>query len=197
VLAGPITLRLEGGEEVVIRSDHYSLTTRIERRTVEPYLPHVVEPAFGLSRIIYCVLETSYEIESAPASEVSEEGATDTEEGASSTGYVRLRIPPTTAPIKLGVFPLMYKDGLAEIAAGIERDSLGMGLITIVDLSQSIGRRYARADEIGVPFCITVDYQTKEDGTVTLRERDSRLQRRLSIPQALAHVQGAVRKTTT
>jgi glycyl-tRNA synthetase len=86
------------------------------------------------------------------------------------------------APVKLGVFPLVKKDGLAELAGKIELD-LRDDFATFYDHGGAIGRRYRRQDEIGTPYCVTVDYQTKEDDTVTLRFRDSMEQVRVKIAE--------------
>ena len=128
----------------------------------ERFIPHVIEPSFGIDRILYAVLEFAYY-------------------ERPKTGYKVLRFPPKIAPIKAAVFPLMTKDGLDGIARDIKVKICGNGIPCYYDDSGSIGRRYARADEIGVPFCITVDYQTREDNTVTLRERDSAQQKRIPI----------------
>jgi glycyl-tRNA synthetase len=85
------------------------------------------------------------------------------------------------APVKVGVFPLMPKDGLDKKAKEIFEKIKKERLIATYDESGSIGRRYARVDEVGVPYCITVDYQSLEDDSVTLRDRDSTKQIRVSI----------------
>ncbi len=128
----------------------------------ERFIPHVVEPSFGIDRIIYAILEhTYYERE--------------------DSGYKVLKLPAKIAPIKVGVFPLMAKDGLDNLAREVLGSLRRFGIHGYYDDSGSIGRRYARADEIGVPFCITIDYQTKEDNSVTIRDRDSTEQKRVSL----------------
>ena len=87
------------------------------------------------------------------------------------------------APIKVGVFPLMPKDGLVEIAEQINNKLREHGIETYYDESGSIGRRYARMDEVGTPFCITVDYDSKNDNAVTIRDRDSHAQIRIKIDE--------------
>jgi len=86
---------------------------------------------------------------------------------------VVLKLPVGLAPIQLMVFPLMAKDGLPEIALEIQSMLTGEGFDVDYDDAGTIGRRYARADEIGVPLTITIDYQTKTDKTVTVRDRDT------------------------
>lgn len=135
------------------------LTAFIEERK-EKVVCHVVEPSFGIDRMFYCVLEHS----------LATEGKRKI-----------LKLKPYIAPIQAGVFPLVTKDGLPERARQIERELRTAGLRVEYDESGSIGRRYARADEVGVPFCVTVDHQTLEDNTVTIRDRDTAKQVRVSI----------------
>src|SRR5207237_4406306 len=87
---------------------------------------------------------------------------------------------PRFAPIKAGIFPLVNKEGMPEVAENLYLD-LRTHFTCEYDAKQSIGKRYARMDEIGTPFCVTIDGQTKEDQTVTLRERDSMRQERVSL----------------
>ncbi|MFO8133267.1 MAG: glycine--tRNA ligase [Thermoplasmatota archaeon] len=144
------------GEDVEVDPGFYEVVE--ERVTVagESFIPHVVEPSYGVDRIIYSILEHSY--------------ARDEKEGEE---YVRLQLPPDIAPIKAGVFPLVGKEGLPDIAREIADKLRRQGLLTYYDEGGSIGRRYARMDEIGTPFCITVDFDTLEDDTVTVRYRDT------------------------
>ena len=122
----------------------------------------MIEPSFGIDRILYAILEHSfYERE--------------------DTGYKVLKLKPKIAPIKAAIFPLMAKDGLDTLARDILNTVRENGIPSYYDDSGSIGRRYARADEIGVPFCITVDYESLKDNTVTIRERDSAKQKRVKI----------------
>ncbi|MGQ9788643.1 MAG: glycine--tRNA ligase [Candidatus Hadarchaeaceae archaeon] len=120
---------------------------------------HVVEPSYGIDRPLYCVLEHA----------LVEEG---------ERKYLRLK--KWLAPIEVGVFPLIKRDGLAEKAMQIHDLLRSKGLLAEYDDSGSIGRRYARADEIGTPYCVTVDHQSLEDNTVTIRERDTTKQVRVS-----------------
>jgi glycyl-tRNA synthetase len=97
-----------------------------------------------------------------------------------------MRLSTIAAPVKVGVFPLMGKDELIEPSGEIDWTLRMNGVNTYFDDSGSIGRRYARMDEVGTPFCITVDYQTLEDGTVTIRERDSTEQVRVRKDEVVA-----------
>ncbi|MCD6428113.1 MAG: glycine--tRNA ligase [Desulfurococcales archaeon] len=145
----------------------------IEVRVIEEkvagrkFVPHVVEPSFGAERLVLVVLDHAY-----------------TEE----EDRVILKIPPKIAPVKLAVFPLVTKEPLIKIAKEIFYDALAQGLTAIYDDSGSIGRRYARADEIGIPYAVTVDYQTLEDRTVTIRERDTRTQIRVGIDEVIGKI---------
>jgi len=129
-------------------------------------LPHVFELSMGIDRTLYAILETAMRSEG-------------------ERRFLSLR--PYIAPKKAGVFPLVNKDGLQEVATQIFRE-LRDTFDVFYDESGSIGRRYARADEVGVPFCVTIDYDSLKDRTVTLRSRDDRSQKRVhtsSLPEML------------
>jgi glycyl-tRNA synthetase len=134
----------------------------------ERYIPNIIETSAGLTRNVLMVLCEAYDEEAVPTGK--NDGSTETR--------VVLHFPPALAPVTVAVLPLMKKDGLAEIARDI-RVGLKEDFTTDYDQSGAIGRRYRRQDEAGTPFCVTVDYQTKEDNTVTLRFRDSMEQVRL------------------
>ena len=129
----------------------------------ERYIPYVIETSAGLTRTVLTVLSDAYE-----------------EEEVDGDKRVVLKLHPLLAPITVGVFPLVKKDGLAELAHEIERNLRG-DFNTFYDQGGAIGRRYRRQDEIGTPYCLTIDYQTKEDRSVTLRLRDSMEQIRVKI----------------
>ena len=122
-------------------------------------LPHVFELSMGIDRSLYCILEHSF-VEDKP-----------------NNRFV-LKMKPYLAPILVGVFPLVAKDGLTEKASNIF-DSIKKNFDAVFDASGSIGRRYRRLDESGVPFGVTIDRQTIEDDTVTIRDRDSMQQERI------------------
>ena len=93
-----------------------------------------------------------------------------------------MRLDPSIAPVDYAVFPLFEKDGMSDLAMQIHQQLCRTsGVVSMYDGTGSIGRRYARADEIGVPVCITVDHQSLEDNTVTMRDRDTGEQRRVSV----------------
>jgi glycyl-tRNA synthetase len=139
-------------EGVKILPSHVTFEERNVRETGQRIVPHVVEPSYGAERIVYSTLEYAY---------------TRTE------GRVILRLPKLLAPMQITVFPLMPKDGLDEIALEVADFLTEHDFDVDYDESGTIGRRYARADEIGVPISVTVDYQTQKDGSVTLRDRDT------------------------
>lgn len=130
----------------------------------ESYVPYVIETSIGLDRMFLAVLSAAY----------TEERL---EDGSERTV---LRIPPALAPVKAAVLPLLKKDGLPEKARELLK-TLQFDFNCQYDEKDAIGRRYRRQDAIGTPFCITVDHQTPEDHTVTIRERDGMTQERVSI----------------
>ena len=128
----------------------------------QKYIPYVVEPALGLNRLMLAVLSDAYFVENP----------------ATKEQRTVLKLHPKLAPVKAGIFPLQKKDGLSEIAMEIYND-LSKSFPVDYDASGSIGKRYYRQDELGTPFCITVDYDTKENGSVTVRNRDTTEQVRI------------------
>ena len=130
----------------------------------ESYLPYVIEPALGLNRLFLCILADSYRIEKPNTKEQR----------------IYLKLDSRLAPIKAGIFPLQKKDGLLEIAQKIYKE-LAKNFTVDLDQNGSIGKRYYRQDELGTPFCFTVDYQSKTDNTLTVRYRDDLRQERINI----------------
>jgi glycyl-tRNA synthetase len=136
----------------------------------ESYVPYVIETSIGVDRMFLSILANAYTEE-----KVQKEDGTSDER-------VVLKIPPVLAPVKLAVLPLIKKDGLPEKAREIFEE-LKFDFNCQFDEKDTIGRRYRRQDAIGTPFCITVDHQTIEDNTVTIRDRDSMAQERVQIPK--------------
>lgn len=135
---------------------------RVKEKVAGEYVvPHVIEPSYGVDRILYALLEASYR----PAS--------------AQRDWATVALPPAMAPLQCGVFPLMPKDNLDTTAQNLAEDLRRSGMLAFYDDTGTIGKRYARMDEVGTPFCVTIDYQTLQDGTVTLRERDSGAQKRV------------------
>ena len=132
------------------------------------YIPYVVETSIGLDRMFLLILSESYAVE------------TLTKEDGSTDSRVVMRIPPKIAPVKLAVLPLVKKDGLPEIARKLMNDCK-QHFHCFYEEKDAIGKRYRRMDAIGTPFCVTIDHQTKEDQTVTIRHRDTMLQERIPL----------------
>ena len=136
--------------------------------TQERFVPFVVEPAAGADRAALAFLCDAFEEETLTNSKGEEEIRTV------------LRFHPKIAPIKAAIFPLVKKDGMPEIALAIFNDLQKKGINSFYDQTGAIGRRYRRQDEAGTPYCVTVDSQTLEDQTVTIRDRDSMEQTRIA-----------------
>ena len=153
-----------------LNGDHISF--KVEKRAItgRNFYPSVIEPSFGIGRLLYCLWEHSYFVRD------------DSEDGKRAV----LGLKPAIAPVKCAVLPLskneVFEEKLQEL--GVELGKAGL-IYRIDDGGSSIGRRYARADEIGTPFGITVDFLTVEDGSVTVRERDSMKQIRCSTLEAV------------
>ncbi|MGQ9575672.1 MAG: glycine--tRNA ligase [Thermoguttaceae bacterium] len=154
--------------------------TYFDELSRERYVPHVIEPSAGTDRAALAFLCEAYCEDMVP------------DEHGVPTPRVFLRFHPRLAPIKAAVFPLVKKDGMPEIAREIYAQ-LKPHLNVFYDEKGAVGRRYRRQDEIGTPFCITVDGQTLKDGTVTMRDRDTLRQWRLHKDECLAELQGRLR----
>lgn len=143
----------------------------LDPKTNERYTPHVLEPTFGVDRALLAMLCEAYNEETL------------------DNGDIRtvLRFNPLMAPIKVAVFPLMKKPELVEVADSIYKN-LRKRFKVDYDESGAIGKRYRRHDEIGTPLCITIDYQTLEDQTVTVRHRDSMHQHRVSLQELQKYI---------
>ncbi len=144
------------GENIEIEPSLVSFETVEEEIRGEEIVPHVIEPSFGIDRIVYSVLDHSFY-----------------EDEVEGEARAVLRLRPAVAPIEVAVLPLMDRKELANPAKAIVQDLRARGMRVDYDTSGSIGRRYRRNDEIGTPFEVTVDYETMEQGTVTIRDRDS------------------------
>ena len=137
------------------------------------YVPYVVETSIGLDRMFLSVLCNAYL----------------NEKLADGTERVVLKLPPVLAPVKVAVLPLTKKDGLPEKARQV-MDTLKLTYSCAYDEKDSIGKRYRRQDALGTPYCITIDHQSLEDGTVTLRYRDSMEQRRIAAEEIRQEIKG-------
>ena len=128
----------------------------IDAPTNERFIPYVVETSMGVDRTLLVVLADAYR-----------------EEEVDGDTRVVLKLKPQIAPTKVAVFPLVKKDGMPEIAQKLADDLRRAAIPSFYDQSGAIGRRYRRQDEVGTPWCVTVDGETTEEGTVTIRDRDS------------------------
>jgi glycyl-tRNA synthetase len=173
------------GEEVTVEVDGESYTVPVEKtgfsveeqtEAGEHITPHVVEPSFGVGRLVYSVLIHRH--------------GTDEVDGEQRAF---LDLPADIAPTTVAVFPLMTKDGLDDRAEELAHELRESGFEVAYDDTGNIGRRYRRQDEVGTPYCVTVDYETLDDDTVTVRERDSTDQTRVAVdelPGALRQLVG-------
>ena len=166
----PFNLDLDDGSNVQITGEMVEKKMINNSIAGEWFTPHVIEPAFGIDRIIWHILDHAYE-------EIEKEGEK----------YNLLKLKESVAPADVIILPLFEKDGMGVEARKLNSQINQMkGVKCLIDSSKSIGRRYARADEIGVPWAITVDHQTLDDGTVTVRRRDDQKQIRTDINQLLS-----------
>lgn len=149
------------------------------------YTPYVIEPTWGLTRSVLAVLSEHLDIDEAET----------TEEGEKEPRMV-LRFPPRLAPVKAAIFPLTKKEGMPDIAKKLAADLRAHGITVEYDESGSIGKRYRRQDEIGTPWCFTIDGETVSAGTVTVRNRDSMSQERLPISDVIRFVQDHIQQNT-
>jgi glycyl-tRNA synthetase len=151
----------------------------VDPETNEKFLPHVIEPTWGVDRSVLVALLEAYHEEEAPT---AEEGETDKR--------VVLKFPYWLAPIKVAVLPLSKK--LAEPAQKLLAE-LSASFVCDYDETQSIGKRYRRQDEVGTPFCVTLDFETEKDSCVTIRERDSMQQERVPIAEVATWIQKKIK----
>ncbi len=140
----------------------------------EKLLPHVIEPSMGVERFFLATICEGYSFDE-------------------KRENIVLKLPPKVAPFQVAVLPLVKKDGLLEIAQEI-KTALLEDFVVFFDTSGSIGRRYARQDEIGTPYCITIDYDTKEKGVVTIRNRDSTKQMTVKTDDIVLTIQKLLKK---
>ncbi len=146
-----------------------------EEASKSRYTPHVIEPSIGVDRLLLVTLLDAY-----------------TEEKVEGKDEIRtvLKLSPKIAPIKIAILPLSKDQKLSELSKKIQRDLLSKGSLGKIeyDETQSIGRRYRRQDEIGTPLCITIDFDSLEDNSVTVRNRDSMLQERVNIESLYSYL---------
>lgn len=172
-----LSAHMEGSKKKLLYTDPEQVDPATGKKGWR-YVPHVVEPAAGATRGMLAVLCDAYDEEPGDA-----EG-----KGARTV----LRLHPRLAPVKCAVLPLVRKDGMPETARKIADAFLDQGINAKLDVQHAIGRRYARHDEIGTPYCLTIDGDTAKDDTVTIRYRDDRRQERIAIDAAVDVVRQAL-----
>jgi glycyl-tRNA synthetase len=168
---GSLSITLDD-KTIDIPPDCFDIVDLEEKRIGEKYVPHVIEPSFGIDRILYLLLEHSYQ-----------------ELKKNEEDYHMLRFRAAVAPIKVGVLPLISDERLEDLARSINRSLRNSGIETYYDSGGTIGRRYARMDEVGTPYCVTIDHQSLDDNTVTVRDRDTTDQERKNIDELIAYFQ--------
>ena len=193
-----------GREELTVSSDAVDFAEETVKVSGENVIPHVIEPSYGIDRIFYGVMEHAYDEENV-AQKAAEFGLKGTEEAKKDSGTkdsrtkdsktskdegeaegeeetrLVMHLASAIAPVQVAVLPLLTRKELACPAKNIILKLREKTLLVNYDDSGTIGRRYRRNDEIGTPYCVTVDYDTLEDGTVTIRDRDSMRQVRAPI----------------
>ncbi|CAG9583928.1 putative glycyl tRNA synthetase [Leishmania major strain Friedlin] len=160
----PATVALPSGEEVSITAQMVSFEEKDVKVTGYSYTPSVIEPSFGIGRILYCLLEQSYWVRR--------------DDGGKNDKRAVFSFSPLLAPQKVALLPLMVKPELLATISEIRQELVMRGIsVRVDDSSVTIGKKYARVDELGIPFAITCDFEG--DGSVTLRERDTASQVRV------------------
>lgn len=148
-----------------------------DQETGERFIPHVIEPTWGLTRSVLAVLCEHLDIDEA-----------DTANEGEKEPRMVLRFPPKLAPVKAAILPLQKKEDLVHVAKNLVMQLRQAGIVVEYDESASIGKRYRRQDEIGTPWCFTVDFESLEDKKVTVRDRDSMSQERVAIADVPAWI---------
>jgi glycyl-tRNA synthetase len=156
----------------------------------------VIEPSFGIGRILYHLLEHSFHVR--PTAEAHPAPGGSSSAATPDTKILRayLSLPPHMAPVKVALLPLSGQPQFVPLISRLQRLFTASNVSSKADSSgNSIGRRYARSDEVGIPFAVTVDFDSVKDNTVTLRERDSTQQVRLSVSEVVDVVTKLCRET--
>ncbi len=172
--SSPMVVELDADGKPKHRGSGKDLSYR-DDLTGERFVPHVIEPSAGADRATLAFLCQAYTEDQAP------------DENGKMQERVVMKLHPRLAPIKAAVFPLVKKDGMPEVAEKLYRE-LKKRYNVFYDEKGAVGRRYRRQDEAGTPYCITVDGQTLQDGSVTIRDRDSLEQRRIKADECAAEL---------
>jgi glycyl-tRNA synthetase len=156
------------GESYSVPAEKCGFSVEEVKKSGEHILPQVVEPSFGIDRVLYTILVHSYD-----------------EDEVDGEDRTLLKLSEEVAPTEVAVFPMMDKDGMGEKAQEVARNLRKAGFNVKYDNTGNIGKRYRRQDEVGTPYCVTVDYETieEEPETVTIRDRDSTEQERVKISE--------------
>jgi len=178
--SSPLELQLDADGNPKHKGSGKDLTY-FDDQTRERFIPHVIEPSAGADRATLAFLCEAYNVDEAPD-----------DKGRMQSRTV-LKFHPRLAPIKAAVFPLIKKEGMPETALGIYRELKSAGLNVVYSQQGAIGRRYRQQDEIGTPWCITIDGDTAADGAVTVRDRDSLEQVRVPINEVTDEIQRRLR----
>ena len=178
--SNPLTLQLDADGNPKHKGSGKDLTY-FDDQTRDRFTPHVIEPSAGADRATLAFLCEAYHVDEAPD-----------DKGEMQSRTV-LRFHPRLAPIKAAVFPLIKKEGMPEAALDVYRDLKQAGLNVVYSQQGAIGRRYRQQDEIGTPWCITIDGDTATDGAVTVRDRDSLEQVRVPVKEVTAEIQRRLR----
>jgi len=170
--SGEATMSVPVGAEVKefkITPDQVKIIVAKEKEHTAKYVPSVIEPSFGIGRIMYSILEHAYR-----------------QRDPNDTQRAYLALPAIVAPVKVAILPMSSDAGFETIVQQLVRGLLNYSLATKTDTSSvALGRKYARADEIGTPFACTIDFESVKDQEVTVRERDTMEQVRVKIPVAI------------
>lgn len=172
----PLQVERDGNGKPKYRGSGRDLTYR-DDLTGERYTPHVVEPSAGADRAALAFLCEAHTEDSAP------------DDKGRMQPRTLMRFHPRIAPIKAAVFPLVKKDNMPEVARDLYRALKSSGIAAFYDEKGAVGRRYRRQDEVGTPYCITIDGQTLQDRTVTIRDRDSLEQSRVALDDCVAEIE--------
>lgn len=156
--------------------------------TQDKFLPHVIEPTWGVDRSVLVAMLEAYHEEQVSSIKYQESGKKEKGEEEEDTRVV-MKFPKWLAPVKVAVLPLSKKDELSSVAKELHGD-LAKYFVAEYDETQSIGKRYRRQDEIGTPYCVTVDFESLNDKKVTVRDRDSMKQERVAIAELAEHLRG-------
>ena len=152
------------GMQFDVTKEHFSVKKAEKTVHVEDVVPNVIEPSFGIGRIMYCLFEQTFK----------------QREDKLRTFF---SLPPQIAPIKCSILPLINSEQFEPFVKRVKRELTALNISTKIDERESIGRRYSRTDELSIPFAVTIDSDTPKDNSVTVRERDTTYQVRVGLDE--------------